>query len=208
MGRFDFAVRVPAGATRDQFHTMLQNLLKERFHLALHYQRREMPAYELTVGTKGSRLKSSPAAAPNDWENPWWDPFHATLGKDGYPAFPAGKGGLATGMAGHNRWTAFHVSTADIARLLSDQLGRPVIDATGLKGAYDINLKWVVDYTWQLSDRAKAEIQEGVGSMPESPAGPSLIRAIQDQLGLKLNPVKAPGQVVVIDRVDKAPTAN
>jgi uncharacterized protein (TIGR03435 family) len=81
-----------------------------------------------------------------------------------------------------------------------------VVDATGLKGKYDVDLKWVVDFL--LSDRKKAEIEEQVGKLLETGSGPRLVRAVQDQLGLKMNSKKGSGEIVVIDHIEKVPTEN
>jgi len=206
--RFDFIVRVPAGTTNDRFDRMLQNLLVERFKLAFHYQQKEMSIHELTVAANGPKMKQTASGATGDAE-PWWISSGSTKGldKDGYPVFADGASGL-TGSAGHFRWTAYNVSSAEIAKTLSDQSNRPVIDATGLKGSYDVDLKWVVDLNFTLSERGKAEIREMVGELPDGGGGPTLVRAVQDQLGLRLNSTKGPGEIVVIDHVEKVPAVN
>ena len=71
-------------------------------------------------------------------------------------------------------------------------LERPVVDQTGLKGQYDFALKYTYDESRAPTD----------GSAP-----PSLFTAIQEQIGLKLEPVKAPAEVLVIDHVEQ-PSAN
>ncbi len=201
-------MRVPAGTTKDRFDGMLQNLLRERFKLAFHYQQKEVPTYELTVAANGPKMKESRPGTPGESE-PWWISSGSTkaLDKDGYPVFAEGDNGLAS-SAGHSRWTAFNVSTAEIAKTLSDQSNRPVVDATGLKGAYNVDLKWVVDLNFTLSERKKAEVREQVGDLPDGGGGPMLVRAVQDQLGLKLNSAKGPGQIVVVDHVEKVPSGN
>jgi uncharacterized protein (TIGR03435 family) len=210
LARFDFDVRVPDGASKDQFDRMLQNLLRERFKLAFHYKRKEMAIYELTVGSKGLKMKESSPSTRSPSVEPWWA-FSSVSGhsldKDGYPVFPAGRGGLAT-STGHYRWTAFNVSIQDIAETLSDQLRRPVVDATGLKGEYDVDLKWTIDLGFLLTERAKAEIREQVGELPDTASGPTLVRAAQDQLGLRMNSKKGSGEIVVIDHIEKVPTPN
>ncbi len=201
---FDFNAKVPAGATKAQFRQMLQNLLVERFHFAFHYEQKEMPVFELVVGDKGWKMKPSPPDAAQAEQYPWEFPKF-TMGADGYPAFPAGQGGLA-GANDHYRWTAFHVSLPEIARTLSFYLGRPVIDATGLQGNYDFDLKWGIDMALQLEMAGR---RDQIADLPDTgPTGPPLTRAVQDQLGLKLNAKKGPGKVVVVDHVEKLPIAN
>ena len=85
------------------------------------------------------------------------------------------------------------VSMSQFADYLSFRLGRPVRDQTTLEGAYVIVLDWTPDST---------------ASQPEAPSGPSIFTALQEQLGLKLAPEKGPVEVLVIDHVERAPTAN
>ena len=83
---------------------------------------------------------------------------------------------------------------------LSARLGRPVVDKTGLKGNYAFNLHWTPDSSEDEHDR-----QAGLPVPPEPPAeanGPSLMTALQEQLGLKLEPKTEPVQVLVIDHAE------
>ena len=203
--RFDFDVRLPGGATRGQFDRMLQGLLRERFKLEFHYESKEMSVYELTAGPKGPKLKEASRTGPGPSEGRWWDPpSESGVDKEGYPVFPAGVSGL-TNSAGHFHWTGFNISMQEVADALSDELRRPVVDSTGLAGRYDIDLKWAANPL--LSEREMAELEETAGYLPDA-SGPSLFRAVQDQLGLKLSSKKGHAQAVVIDHVEKVPTPN
>jgi uncharacterized protein (TIGR03435 family) len=84
-----------------------------------------------------------------------------------------------------------NASMADLALILQFHVDRPVVDQTGLKGRYDFNLQWT------LND----------AQAPPPDAPPELFTAIQEQIGLKLERVKAPADVLVIDKVEK-PGAN
>jgi len=204
--RFNFDVRLPDSATRDQFDRMLQSLLRERFKLEFHYESKEMSVYELTAGSKGPKLKEASRTGPGPSEGRWWEPPRESgVDREGYPVFPTGVSGLAESTS-HLHWIAFNISMQEVADALSDQLRRPVVDSTGLAGRYDIDLKWV--FNMPLSDREMAEIEELAGSPPDGASGPSLFRAVQDQLGLKLISKKGLAQVVVIDHVEKVPTPN
>jgi len=81
-----------------------------------------------------------------------------------------------------------------LAEDLSDVLGRKVVDETRLTGRYDFNLTWTPD------DSAAATAGSAASGVAQ---GPSLFTAVQEQLGLKLEPVKAPVDVVVIDHLEK-----
>ncbi len=201
MARYDFEAKLPDNTTRLQFQRMLQNLLAQRFKLALHHEQKEMPVFELTIDKKGLKMKESPGDAARPPEDAWEiTPF--TTGDDGYPVFPPGRSGLQ-GMSGHYRWTAFGLPVSEIVQTLSFHLGRPVIDRTGLKGKYDINMTWYVDVAWQLENSGHRDLIPELGDT--GPAGPSLTRAVQDQLGLKLNSARGKGDIVIIDHVEQAP---
>ena len=204
VARFDIAAKLQKGATKEQFQRMLQNLLGDRFKLELHREQKEMAIYELTVGEKGSKMKESVPGTSPEPEDPWALPEYS-MGKDGYPVFPVGRSGLA-GPNGHYRWIGFDLSMQEIVRTLSFHLGRPVVDATGLKGKYDIDMRWGIDVAWLLE---RSGYGDEVGELPDTgPLGPPLTRAVQDQLGLKLQSRKGVGDVVVIDHLEKVPTEN
>jgi uncharacterized protein (TIGR03435 family) len=86
-------------------------------------------------------------------------------------------------------------------RILSGQAGRPVVDKTGLTGRYDLHLEYTRDDSVRLNGMSQPV------PPPSDSAGPSIFTALQEQLGLKLSPDKAPLNVVVIDAVQK-PTEN
>ena len=85
-----------------------------------------------------------------------------------------------------------NMSMGEFAPDLGYFVGRPAVDQTGLTGRYDFQLKWTADET-----RAPAD-----GSAP-----PGMFTAIQEQIGLKLEPVKAQTEVLVVDAVER-PSAN
>jgi uncharacterized protein (TIGR03435 family) len=202
--RVDINARVPKGASKEQFQLMLQNLLVERFEFAFHYKQNEMAIYELGVDEKGLKLKRSAVGAHAPEQDPWTPPKF-TMGRDGYPVFAPGEAGLQ-GLGGHYRWVGFNLSTQEIAKTLAFQLGRPVVDATGLQDKYDVDMTWAIDAAWLLESSGRADL---AAEMPDAgPSGPSLMRAVQDQLGLKLISKKGLGEIVVVDRVESVPTAN
>ena len=82
---------------------------------------------------------------------------------------------------------------AGLATLLSVQAERPVLDGTGVTGTYDIVLRWLLDTT--------------PGS-DSSPAGPTLMDAVREQLGLVLVPKRRAVDVIVVDHLNRAPTEN
>ena len=196
--RFDFATKVPAGSTEEQFTRMLQDLLVERFKLAFHHQQKEMTVYELTVGEKGSMMKdSAPDKAPPG-EDPWETPTFG-VGKDGHPELRAGRSGLA-GLNGRYRWIGLNLSMNEIVKILSFHLGGPVINDTELGGKYDINITSTIDLAWTME---RAGLQDQIPEVSGA-HGPSLINAVRDQLGLHLIAKKGRGEIVVVDQVAKS----
>lgn len=85
------------------------------------------------------------------------------------------------------------------AEFLSHRMDLPVVDLTGLKGFYDLSLKWVQE------SRQSADTKP---LLVDTPPGPTLVDALQDQLGLKLENRKAPIEIVVVDHAERAPTEN
>jgi uncharacterized protein (TIGR03435 family) len=80
------------------------------------------------------------------------------------------------------------ISIAELARALqSSELRRPVIDSTGLTGIFDVDLEWTHDDT----------------NAPEGSDVPSIFTALREQLGLKLDSIRAPSEVIVVDRIEK-----
>ena len=91
--------------------------------------------------------------------------------------------------------TGQRISMARLAEFLARQMDKPVVDMTGLKGTYDLTLDWTPD-----------EVADKPGS--DTAAGPSLLTALQQQLGLRMQPQKAPIELIVVDRIEKVPTEN
>ena len=173
---------------------MVQSLLEDRFQLKLHRETRELPVYELFTAKGGFKMKlsadQSPIVPPERGSPP-------PMPKQGGP-MPRGTMGMGPG-----RIEANGAPIANFIQILSQQLGRPVIDKTGLKGFYDIKLQWTPEV-------GEAFLKPG-GTEPAQPPpdtfGPSIFTAIQEQLGLRLESGKGPVEVFVIDSVQK-PTEN
>ena len=154
-----------------EFRQMVQALLAERFGLKLRRETRDLPAFALTVGKNGARLTE------------WKDGVGPSCG------YNAG------------RLTCTKVTLAILGEALARRLGRPVVDRTGLTGAYNLLLVWTPDESQVPGPSETGQVQ-GMGS-----CGPSLFSAIHEQLGLKLEATKAPAEVLVIEAAEK-PLAN
>ena len=190
---FDVSAKVPQGATRAQLALMLQHLLAERFKLVLHKESKEVSGYELLAG-KGVKLKEaveSAGSAPPETAPP--DLKGLKIGPDGYmPVLrkPAPDTYSAGFSQGHRTYAMSAFTMAHLARVLTSLLGRPVTDQTGLTGKYDFELRYVDDTT------------------PDAESGPTLVGAVQSQLGLKLEAKKTSIEMLVVDAAEKLPTEN
>jgi uncharacterized protein (TIGR03435 family) len=195
--KYDVAVNIPRGTTKEQYQRMLQNLLTERFQLVLHHETKVLPVYELVVAKDGPKLKESAATPNDDAPNPG-QPGKIETDKDGFPLLPPGRPGFTSsfGPGALSHWTARQQPISALARSLSfpTAAGRQVIDKTGLTGKYDFTL--VYDMR--------------VAGAPAADDDPSLIvfDAVQKQLGLKLVDAKAPYDFMIIDRGNKTPAEN
>jgi len=119
------------------------------------------------------------------------------IGRGGFPIVPAEQKGFWLNFNGdHFLIQAHGVTTTGLAESLANQLARPVMDETGLSDRYDFNLEF-------------ARIEVGPASSEDGANGPtpSIFSAVK-RLGLRLDPTKRPVNMVVVDRVEKTPTAN
>ena len=189
---------------------MMQSLLEDRFHLKLHREARNGPAYELTVAKGGSKLKNNdgtcsidvpPAAAPRDPATgrpvPGFSSGHVSPPKE--PGVPCHL--MFNLRNGPNQLFAASAITIDgFCSYLSRVTGHTVIDNTLLTGKFDIRLEYLPEPT---TPGPRADQPEGPADIQP---GPSLFAAVE-QLGLKLVPVKGTRQVIVIDHIEK-PSGN
>jgi uncharacterized protein (TIGR03435 family) len=161
---------------------MMQQVLKERMNFAAHVDTKEVPSYDLVVGKNGPKLKISD---PNAKDN----------------------GSMMMRMdQGKMVITAKGTQLANLARNLAGPAGRPVFDKTGLTGTYDLTLEYAREQNLSASVPGDSPSGSAVVTTAD-PGGPSILSAVEDQLGLKLVPSRGPMQVVVIEHMDK-PDAN
>jgi uncharacterized protein (TIGR03435 family) len=162
---------------------MLQVLLEERFNLKAHRETKEFPVYFLVIAKGGSKLQE-PKPNPND------------------PSADMGVWGGGGTREGVTTMTAHIVPIEQIVSQLTAIVGRTVVDKTGLTGRYDLTLKYTPEYlAFRSSTTAASEGQSA--SSTSDPAGISIFKALQDQLGLKLESGKGPVEIIVIDHVER-----
>jgi uncharacterized protein (TIGR03435 family) len=202
---FDIDATMAAGTTMEQFRSMLQNLLADRFQMAAHRETREASGFALVVGKGGPKLKqSADSAGPKDDGAP--DP-PLKPGPDGY--FPApDRAGMflqLTGLPGtaDARANFRQFSMPQLANILQHQLQRPVTDETGLSGKYD----FVLNFSTQGLNLGSGRIAVSQGD-GEPPHQPDIAGALQSQAGLKLEAKKVSLEIIIVDRMEKTPTGN
>jgi uncharacterized protein (TIGR03435 family) len=179
--RYDVtAVSAQTNVTPEQFRTMLQALLAERFKLAVHTETKEVAVYALTPAKTGLKI-----TAITDVDCPKYEKDNVPCG-----AFYLGP----TELSGRN------VSMSFFTEALSALLSRPVIDKTGFTGKFDVNLEFSPDGTTSYGPAGFT--QQGV-SATAADNKPSVFTALQDKLGLKLESQKALGEILVIDHAEK-----
>ena len=182
--RFNILATFPANTPKEQVPLMLQSLLVERFKLKFHREKKDLPVYALVVGKNGPKLQK---------------------------AEEGGAGGdKPMMMMRPGRMEAKKMSMSNFVDMLSNLVDRPVVDMTGLPGFYDVTLDISMEEMAGMRGgmmRAMGPPPGDAGPAPEGAPAPSIFSSIQ-QLGLKLEPRKAPLDLIVIDSGDKVPTEN
>jgi uncharacterized protein (TIGR03435 family) len=176
---FDVEARTGVAATDDEVRLMMQSLLEDRFKLKVHRETKSLPGYELLID------KAKPTMT-----NSTDKPFVVTV--DGRP-FPQRADACGTAASIDGSHLVCHaVGMEKITASISNSLRVPVADRTGLKGIYDLHLRYVPDE--RVLD-------------PNMEPGPSLAKALQEELGLRLEKGSAPVELLIVDHVER-PTEN
>jgi len=172
--RFDIQARAAAAVPRDALMSMMRTLLADRFKLVAHVEPRQQPIWALVPSTlgggTGTRLRV---------------------------AAPACTDGCGRISAGPGRMSGRSVSLDQFATMLAPRVGRLVVQRTGLTGLFDFDLEWGLD---EAQAAALAQLTP-LGATPPSvdQSRPGIFTALQEQLGLRLDSVVGPVEVVVID---------
>jgi uncharacterized protein (TIGR03435 family) len=161
---YDIEARMPPDTPTARLRLMLQNLLAERFQLKVHRDKKELLAYNLVPAKEGFKMHRSES------------------GQLGYQPFGDNSGHYLRGR----------ITLPILASNLSDILGRPVSDRTGVDGLFDIDLRYTDDH----------------GTTPVPSAFPDIVTALREQLGLRLESKKQLFDVIVVDQAEKIPTGN
>ena len=211
-GLFTITATIPEGATKEQFRQMQQNLLLERFGLKFHREKKEMQGYELVLAKNGPKLKESAPEPPKDSAANSLTFSKPTMGKDGFPVIPPGVNAVFM-MPGRASGQWIRTTMEKFAETLTGQMGKPVTNSTGLEGKYDVSLQWAPDQMGNVSSpfgnvSSPLPSMENNSPATSEPSGPNLFTALQEQLGLKLQPKKVTIEIFAIDHIEKTPAEN
>jgi uncharacterized protein (TIGR03435 family) len=183
--RFDIAAKAASTPTTEQLRAMVRGLLAERFAFKSHIETREMPTYALMKASRDGKLgpgiKPSSECQPQDGPPP---PGQRPCGV----SFRVSRGSMMLILGGQ--------PLAELAKNLRPILRRMVIDETGLDARFDVDLEFGADQF-----PLPAETQRDFA--PAGLEGLSILTALQEQLGLKLQSTKGPVDVLVIDHAER-----
>jgi len=170
---------------------MLQSLIEDRFGLKLHHESKEESVYFLTVAKSGFKLQPSKPTPEKK----------QLLGAD-----DSGVSGYATfvrpSSAGAVKYVAYAVSMTYLARMLTSDAGRPVLDKTGLNGTYDFTIEYMPDVARGIMPAADSAVPSTL-----DPGAGSVFTVLPQQLGLQLDAGRGQIDVMVIDHIDR-PSGN
>jgi bla regulator protein BlaR1 len=193
--KFDIDGKVPANAIpegismrgrTDITRRMIQTMLAERFKLAVHFETKEMPIYELVVAKNGPKLTKAPDRDCETVHCHSWGPGNPTM-QGGFPGTS--------------------VDIDDLIDVLRLWVNRPVVNKANLQGMFDMHLQFNPRPAAQPErPRNEAPNNEGIVNA-DSASLPDIFTALPEQLGLKLESGKGQVQTIVIDHVER-PTAN
>jgi uncharacterized protein (TIGR03435 family) len=125
--------------------------------------------------------------------------YALVLAKKGARLKPSEKKDGTSISTNDGKLDGYGMSMANLANSLANQLRGPVADMTGIEGKYDIKLEW-------SNDDGKAGGDGAEGKSVDT--RPLIFTALQETLGLRLEPRKVPVEILVVDRVEKTPTEN
>jgi len=176
MDRFDVIARAPANAAAGAIALMLQALLADRFQLVVHKDTKALPGFALTAGKK-PLLKAADSSGNAVCK----------------PQNQMGAGGIMT-IQFACRNMSMAAFAAGLGGMFGSSLGpKPIVDRTGLGGAWDFDVRWTMDV---------------IATGQDAGSRITVFEALEKQLGLKLEPELVATPVIVVDRVNEKPSAN
>jgi len=181
-----------AAATDDARRAMLQTLLADRFGLVTHRETRELSMYALVMARKDGRLGPQLVRSTVDCQQ-WIAEKRPTIGGGGpSPVAPGGRRPECQMLTTRRFMTGGTRTISQLTASLQALTGRPIVDRTGLTGAFSFDLQWT-----------SSPVAPAPGASPPPDDGPSIFAALQEQLGLRLEPGRDRFDVVLVDAVQR-----
>ena len=207
--RFDIAAkaegevpRVAPGQT-GPIQVMMRSLLADRFKLVTHTETKEQPIYTLVMARSDGRLGTQLVPSTVDCASLAAARGRGT-GPGGPPNAPAppplpqpGERPQCGMMVGPATISAGGITLAELTRVLSQRVGRVIVDKTGLAGRYDFTVEFTPDQT-----PPQGAALNGAPFPAIDPNGPSIFTALQEQLGLKLESARGTVEMLIIESVE------
>ena len=172
---------------------MLQTLLEDRLKLRLRRDSRHVSGYALTVANGGHKLTEAACDPPRQPPVAFLPP----------PTSPCAWSRVITVNGPNGRVGAKWVTPGEFARLLRDLLGRPVVDKTEIPWRFDARIEFAPESTMvqtAINDPRFVKNPPGTGSAPTAPA---IFTALEEQLGLRLEPATVPTDVFVVEHIER-----
>ena len=190
--RFDITAKAADGTPPTAIGPMLQALLADRFQLTSHRETRELPVFAVVKARGDGRLGPRLVANGCSWD------FTK-------PPAPPKPGDTRCGniSEGFGRMSLNAMPIPVFLQYLAPNVNRVLVDRTGLAGNFDIELQWTPDNLPPRVPGTSADQPIRVNGQDVDPGGPSLLTAMQEQLGLKLDSTRAPVEVLVVDRLER-----
>ena len=206
---WDIEAEASGNPTIEQRRLMLQSLLADRFKMVAHHETRQLPVYALVVikpGKLGPQLHAAADTACNATASSANDNSPAAIALQDLQQFPCGRiaGGFLTlgdhiEVWGGGRKVSMDTFAEGIGGM--EYMDHPVVNRTGLTGDFNFTVEWD-----SRTDTEDFSANSARGDESE-PVGNTLLEAMRDQLGLKLDLQKGPVDVIVIDHIEE-PTPN
>jgi bla regulator protein BlaR1 len=202
--RYDIEARAAGNTTKDQFRLMMQSLLLDRFKLAVHWEKRQLPVFALVLakpGKMGPQLRLHPANSDCSSQPPDGPPVNGgelPTVAGGFPEICGVTEIVHPNSSGHLRMGGRNIPIGQIAKspLLLGAMGidRPIIDKTGITGDVDFVVEFAPEGSVRLGPKVTIE---------PDPDGPNFLTAFKEQLGIKIEPQTAMVDVFVVDHIEE-----
>jgi uncharacterized protein (TIGR03435 family) len=199
---FSIDARADGNPSKDQMRLMMQSLLTDRFKLAIHFELREVPVFELVLIRPG---KIGPKLIPHSQGPPCPESFAMSVPPSASDVFPRNCETVEMGQRNGarllgDRNTSMQLLADAIYRSgsMAGEVDRPVVDKTGLSGRFD----FTIEFTPGENDGIRRSVPPVSDAPPPDPQGAPFLHAMREQLGLKLVPSKGQIRMLVVDHVE------